>query len=83
MCALGPPWLDEYTGEHLPDELVEKSFESEFDSLKKFEVYEWVPEAEAQGPAVPSRWLIHRKTEDPGESQVPFGSTAVESWSSG
>eukprot|EP00972_Heterocapsa_arctica_P032419 4775642-Heterocapsa_arctica.AAC.1 len=48
--AVGPPWRDEYTGEVLPPEEVEKAMEEERSSLKSFKMARPVTEDERDVP---------------------------------
>eukprot|EP00972_Heterocapsa_arctica_P072343 10685662-Heterocapsa_arctica.AAC.1 len=62
--AVGPPWRDEYTGEVLAQDEVEKAMEEERSSLKWFKMARPATEDERNVPGtdyVTTRWLIHRK----------------------
>eukprot|EP00972_Heterocapsa_arctica_P044075 6507840-Heterocapsa_arctica.AAC.1 len=63
VSTAGPPWLDEYTKEELPRDQVARGMKAETDALKHFEVYSWVPEADATD-IISSRWLLKRRPTD-------------------
>ena len=56
----GPPWFDEYTGEELPLDQVERGMK-ELASFEHFGVTQWVPEKDVEGELVSSRWLLKRR----------------------
>jgi hypothetical protein len=63
VTTVGPPWLDEYTGEELPTDLVARGMNVEMEAMDHFGVYEWVKEEEAND-LIGSRWLLKRRPHD-------------------
>ena len=58
----GPPWIEEYTGEELPEEQVRAGMNKEIEAFNRFDVQDWVPESDAANQEiVNSRWLFKRR----------------------
>ena len=57
----GPPWFDEYTGEELPLDQVERGMKKELASFEHFGVTRCVPKKEVEGELVSKRWLLKRR----------------------
>ena len=56
----GPPWFDEYTGEQLSDEEVQKAMAKELDSWAAFEAVQTIDEKDYPALArIHCRWVIH------------------------
>lgn len=56
----GPPWFDSITGEQLDESQVSKGMEKELQSMKNMNVYQEVPESEAD-EVIKSRWVLSQK----------------------